>query len=181
MYILSYHKYKEKDIDPMSYIRLIPYVIILIFMGYIGYKEYNNYKNQSELKDQIISLKTELMDYKENQNQLTIQMVSDMNEINNKNYEDLNVKISKVNAVVATNNDLVAKLQTDTKRSEDDWNTYSDAKKTAYIKQINDEFRKLTEISVRIAEESDKNYDAAVTYYDILVDYHNISKPKENK
>lgn len=159
----------------MNYIRLIPYIVILIFMGYIGYKEFDNHKKQSELKDEIISMKDQLNNYKEKQSKLTIELVTKINEINNKNYEELNEKISKINAVVNTNNNLVTKLRNETTRISNDWNTFSDATKDTYVRQINDEFTRSTELLTRIAGQDDRNYEAAVTYYDMLVEYHKLS------
>lgn len=164
----------------MAYLRLIPYIIILIFMIYIGYKEYDNHKKQSSLKDEIISLQNEIVDFKEQQHKLTIELLSEYNRINQTNVEKLNEKINVINANVRSNNDLVTKLHTTTKRIESDWDTYSDATKTAYIQAINDEFRRSTNLLTRIAESDDRNYEIAVTYYNMLLEYHNASKEYQN-
>lgn len=165
----------------MNYLRLIPYIVILIFMGYIGYKEFSNNKKQSELKDEIIAMKTELHDYKRMQSELAISMVNELNAINIKHYGELNDKISKINATVATNNNIITQLRQDSERTNNDWNTYSDTTKAALNRQINDEFNRSAELLVRIAGENDRNHEAAVTYYNMLVDYHNTSVANQEK
>lgn len=165
----------------MNYLRLIPYIVILIFMGYIGYKEFNNNKKQSELKDEIIAMKTELHDYKRMQSELAISMVNELNAINIKHYGELNDKISKINATVATNNNIITQLRQDSERTNNDWDTYSDTTKAALNRQINDEFNRSAELLVRIAGENDRNHEAAVTYYNMLVDYHNTSVANQEK
>jgi len=150
-------------------------------MGYIGYKEFNNNKKQSELKDEIIAMKTELHDYKRMQSELAISMVNELNAINIKHYGELNDKISKINATVATNNNIITQLRQDSERTNNDWDTYSDTTKAALNRQINDEFNRSAELLVRIAGENDRNHEAAVTYYNMLVDYHNTSVANQEK
>lgn len=163
----------------MIYLRSIPYIIILIFICYIGYKEYDANKSKSDLKSEIIKLQNDIHASDLRQYELTIKMMNDFNESQDKRMKEMKNEIDKIDHIVTTNNNLVTKLHSITKEVDTNINSYSDAEKDNYIREINERFRESAEILVEISKNSDQNHAAAVTYYNMLVDLHESSLNKD--
>lgn len=166
----------------MTYLRLIPYIVILIFIIFIGYKEFDSYKSSSELKSQIISLQKQIKDSDQKQYDQTIKMIREYSILQDQRMKEMTDEITKINTTVSHNTTIVTSLHDTTKTVDSNLNTYSDATKDAYIRSINDQFRECTNSIVEVAKQSDENHSAALTYYNMLVDLHNtfIESQKES-
>lgn len=159
----------------MNYLRYIPYIIILFFICYIGYKEYRSNNTQNDLKSEIIKLQKEIRDSETRQYNANIKLINELNEAQHIRFEEMQNEIDKINTNIDNNNVIIAKLHNTTHNVSENWDSYSNTKQVAYIRTINDKYNELAKFASETAGIADRNYEYAVTYYNMLSDIYTKS------
>ncbi len=160
--------------DKMNYLKLIPYLIIIILLAVIGYLQYTFHKNIISVQSQLNESHKSFAEYqlKQKENQLLI--ITAINDANNKRVSELNDAINKINVITNNNRTAINELRQETATAETNYNNLSEATRKHYTETVNRLFNESAELLVEFSAAADKSTAAAITYHGMLNDQYEI-------
>lgn len=149
-------------------------IIILILLGYIAYQQFTFYRQMSSIQAELIESRKEFSEYKEQQNKITVQIITEINEANTKKFGELYEKLDKINSISNDNRVIINKLHKTTKEAVSNYDSLADDTRKRYNEAISELFNESTELLGEISKEADRSTEAAITYHELLVEYKRI-------
>ena len=148
--------------------------IILILLVYVAYQQFTFYRQISSIQKELIESRKEFSEYKEKQNKIAIQIITEVNDVNSKKFGELYEKLDKINSISNDNRVIINKLHKTTTEAVTNYDSLTDDTRKRYNEAISELFNESTELLGEIAKEADRSTDAAITYHELLVEYKRI-------
>lgn len=148
--------------------------IILILLVYVAYQQFTFYRQISSIQKELIESRKEFSEYKEKQNKIAIQIITEVNDVNSKKFGELYEKLDKINSISNDNRVIINKLHKTTKEAVSNYDSLADDTRKRYNEAISELFNESTELLGEIAKEADRSTEAAITYHELLVEYKRI-------
>ena len=63
--------------------------IILILLVYVAYQQFTFYRQISSIQKELIESRKEFSEYKEKQNKIAIQIITEVNDVNSKKFGEI--------------------------------------------------------------------------------------------
>ena len=149
-------------------------IIVLILLGYIAYQQFTFYRQISSIQKELIESRKEFSEYKDQQNKITVQIITEINEANTKKFGELYEKLDKINSISNDNRVIINKLHKTTKEAVTNYDSLTDDTRKRYNEAISELFNESTELLGEISKEADGSTAAAITYHELLVEYKRI-------
>ena len=148
--------------------------IILILLVYVAYQQFTFYRQISSIQKELIESRKEFSEYKEKQNKIAIQIITEVNDVNSKKFGELYEKIDKINSISNDNRVIINKLHKTTTEAVTNYDSLTDDTRKRYNEAISELFNESTELLGEIAKEADRSTEAAITYHELLVEQKRI-------
>ncbi len=158
----------------MQYLKLIPYLIMIILLSIIVYLQYAFHKDISDVNKKLSESEKSFSDYVHDQKELQLEMTVAITESNNKKFGELYEKLEDINNAASINATNISKLRETTSETISNYNSLSDGTKERYNKTISELFIESTELLREFAGAADRSTEAAITYHDIIVEQNRI-------
>lgn len=149
-------------------------VLVLILISVIGYQQFSFNKQLSSIQKELIESRKDFSEYKDKQNATTIKIITEITESNNKKFGELYEKLENINDVNNANTDIINKLRKTTTQTTTNYYNLTDDTKKRYNETLSELLVESTELLNEIAREADRSTEAALTYYDIIVEQNRI-------
>ena len=124
----------------MNYLRLVPYAIMIILLSVIGYQQFTFNKSMKNIQNNLIKSQNNFNNYKLEQKDNQIKIITAINESNNKKIGELNEAINKINNSTNDNRIIINQLRETTTNAETNYDRLSEASRKRYITTINQLF-----------------------------------------
>lgn len=157
-------------------IKLIPYIVVVLFLGIIISMQYKSQNRIVELNKSLADVQKQFTDYQLKQKEMQLNIINEINESNNKRMSELNESIAKINTITNNNRAIINELRSITSTAETNYDSFSEATRKHYTETLRKLFNESTEILVEIAERADRSTEAAIIYHTQLVDQYEIVK-----
>ena len=155
--------------------------IILILLVYVAYQQFTFYRQISSIQKELIESRKEFSEYKEKQNKIAIQIITEVNDVNSKKFGELYEKLDKINSISNDNRVIINKLHKTTTEAVTNYDSLTDDTRKRYNEAISELFNESTELLGEISKEADRSTDAAITYHELLVEYKRIVDEANSK
>lgn len=149
-------------------------IIILILLGYIAYQQFTFYQQMSSIQAELIESRKEFSEYKDQQNQVTVQIITEINEANTKKFGELYAKLEKINSISNDNRILISGLRKTTQEAVTNYDSLADDTRKRYNETLSELFNESAELLREISKEADRSTEAAITYHELLIEYKRI-------
>lgn len=157
--------------------RFIYYIfgtIILILLVYIAYQQFTFYQRISSIQKELIESRKDFSEYKEKQNKVSVQIITEITESNNKKFGELYEKLKDIDDVNNANTVIINKLRETTTNATTNYDNLTDDTRKRYNEAISELFNESTELLREISKEADRSTAAAITYHELLVEQKRI-------
>lgn len=165
----------------MNYLRLVPYAIMIILLSVIGYQQFTFNKSMKNIQSELIISQNNFNNYKLEQKDNQIKIITAITESNNKKVGELNEAINKINNSTNDNRIIINQLRETTTNAETNYDRLSEASRKRYITTINQLFNESAELLIESSNAADRSTEAAITYHNMLDDQYNIVNEINNK
>ena len=115
-------------------------IIILILLGYIAYQQFTFYRQISSIQAELIESRKEFSEYKDQQNQVTVQIITEINEANTKKFGELYAKLEKINSISNDNRVLISGLRKTTQEAVSNYDSLADDTRKRYNETLSELF-----------------------------------------
>ena len=149
-------------------------VLVLILISVIGYQQFSFNKQLSSIQKELIESRKEFSEYKDQQNKITIQIITEINEANNKKFGELYAKLEKINSISNDNRVLISGLRKTTQEAVTNYDSLADDTRKRYNETLSELFTTSTGLLEEFGRQADRSTEAAITYHELLVEYKRI-------
>ena len=149
-------------------------IIVLILLGYVAYQQFTFYRQMSSIQAELIESRKEFSEYKDQQNKITVQIITEINEANTKKFGELYAKLEKINSISNDNRILISGLRKTTQEAVTNYDNLADDTRKRYNEALSELFTTSTGFLEEFSREADRSTEAAITYHELLIEYKRI-------